>query len=437
MRPVSLSTITPSVAVSRIASSSCDAAVLGWSAAAIRRLGGPADHQQSSLARRPFSRRGRTVTAMFSLLRVVSARAGPPRPIPESGRAAEQVHETAIGADLVDIVIAGEIEQEAVGEQDVLAAMDEDADGQPVENLVAGTRRSGAGSSVAPGASGSSASSRSRDGAFSFAMAKAGTDRTVLRPPHLSRRAPKARAISRKAWRSAFERLEAGAAAWAAGCFRCGCPGVAASRLRGREGFCHADRADSRTSSLPPRERLAPFGLRLLRGRGRAASVRRSERIEGCPSSCTRTSASAILMIVFGEALRGLGQLVALGGVRCSVPLARSSIRRRPKPRKPMSSRSAPKTAMPAQVDGHLLRGIVEGPENRAPAPGLPRCGIRAATPPSGSSTNDRESSSHVRPTIWPPRGPTLWARPGETCVKRHSGIGLPDETDRACAASA
>ena len=55
----------------------------------------------------------------------------------ERRRAAEQMHETAIGPDLLDIVIAGQVEKEAVGEEDVLAAMDQDADRQPVEHPVA------------------------------------------------------------------------------------------------------------------------------------------------------------------------------------------------------------------------------------------------------------------------------------------------------------
>ena len=67
-------------------------------------------------------------------------------PVPECRRAAEKMHETALGSDPVDIAIAGQVEKEAVGEQNFLAAMDQNSDRQPVENSVIADRHEGRGS---------------------------------------------------------------------------------------------------------------------------------------------------------------------------------------------------------------------------------------------------------------------------------------------------
>ncbi len=47
------------------------------------------------------------------------------------------MHETALGPDLLDILVTGEIEKMAVREQNPLAAMDQDPDRQAVEDVVA------------------------------------------------------------------------------------------------------------------------------------------------------------------------------------------------------------------------------------------------------------------------------------------------------------
>ena len=107
------------------------------------------------------------------------------------------MHETALGPDLLDIVIAGQVEKEAVGEQDMLAAMDQDSDRQPVENpVIVGRARRRKGRFRLP----CRARSLRRRAASSGSSAWDGASS--------SRRAPSARAISRKALRSALERLE-------------------------------------------------------------------------------------------------------------------------------------------------------------------------------------------------------------------------------------
>ena len=315
--------MTPSVAVSRMASSS-------WMRLSARRRrdlgsGGLADDHQLRCRAVPFGDRGAHGDGNI-LASLGGKREGRilVAPVPECGRAAEQMHETALGSDLVDIAIAGQVEQEAVGEQNFLAAMDQDSDRQPVENSVIADRHEGRGSFRLP----------SRLGPIGGRGGIRFGDAEMACPPRGGHRA----------------------------------------RAQFRERHCAPRWKGSRSAALPPGLGSTGFGSDgTVLDRASATWSRRS--LNHLSSPRGSLSASWVCGISSGGRNGSVSSLTRLCAIRSAVGCPgsskdsesfegcsgdirsrRASMRRRPKPRKPTSSRFAPKTGIPAQSTGTCIR---------------------------------------------------------------------------------